>query len=124
MVEYSKVNVKINRYTTEKCFKKMIYFMNCYWLHDKKNLRNTFNNNIWTDIKLSIAHIYKIVKYGGFLGSLLSKLAGPLMKVTFPLAKNILTPLGITAAASTIDAGIQKNTWLRNNNFNNLKQRN
>ena len=30
------------------------------------------------------------------------------MKVTIPLAKNILTPLGITTAASAIDAGIQK----------------
>ena len=31
------------------------------------------------------------------------------MKVAIPLAKNVLTPLGITAAASAIDAGIQKN---------------
>ena len=30
------------------------------------------------------------------------------MKVAVPLAKNILAPLGITAAASVIDAGIQK----------------
>ena len=30
------------------------------------------------------------------------------MKVAVPLAKNILTPLGITAAASPINAGIQK----------------
>ena len=30
------------------------------------------------------------------------------MKVAIPLAKNVLTPLGITAAASVIDAGIQK----------------
>ena len=30
------------------------------------------------------------------------------MKVAVPLAKNILTPLGITATASAIDAGIQK----------------
>ena len=29
------------------------------------------------------------------------------MKVTIPLAKNVLAPLGITAAASAIDAGIQ-----------------
>ena len=44
-----------------------------------------------------------------FLGSLLSKLKGSLIKVAVPLAKNILAPLGITAAASAIDAGIQKN---------------
>ena len=30
------------------------------------------------------------------------------MKVAIPLAKNILAPLGITAAASAIDAWIQK----------------
>ena len=30
------------------------------------------------------------------------------MKVAIPLAKNVLTPSGITAAASAIDAGIQK----------------
>ena len=38
----------------------------------------------------------------------MSKLVGPLMKVAIPSAKNILAPLGITAAASAIDAGIQK----------------
>ena len=38
--------------------------------------------------------------------SLLSKLAGPLMKVAIPLVKNVLVSLGITAAASAIDAGI------------------
>ena len=30
------------------------------------------------------------------------------MKVSIPLAKNVLAPLGITAGASAIDAGIQK----------------
>ena len=74
----------------------------------KTKLRNAFNNNMSTDIKLSKAQITKIIQSGGFLGSLLSKLAGPLMKVAVPLAKNILPPLGITAAASAIDAGIQK----------------
>ena len=76
----------------------------------KTKLRNAFNNNnMSTDIKLSKAQITKIIQSGGFLGSLLSKLAGPLMKVAVPLAKNILAPLVITAAASAIDAGIQKN---------------
>ena len=45
---------------------------------------------------------------GRFLGSSLNKLAGSLMKVAVPLAKNILAPLRITAAASVIDAGVQK----------------
>ena len=74
----------------------------------KTKLKNAFNNNMSTDLKLSKAQIFKIIQSGGFLGSLLSKLAGPLMKVAIPLAKNVLAPLGITAAASAIDAGIQK----------------
>ena len=74
----------------------------------KTKLRNTFNNNMSTYTKLSKAQITKIIQSRGFLGSLLSKLAGPLMKVAVPLAKNILAPLGIITAASAIDAGIQK----------------
>ena len=74
----------------------------------RKKLRNAFNNNISTDLKLSRAQISKLIQSGGFLGSLLSKLTGPLMKAAIPLAKNILAPLGITAAASAIDGGIQK----------------
>ena len=77
-----------------------------------------------TNWKLSKTQISKIIQSGRFLGSLLSKLAGPLMKVAISLAKNVLAPLGITAAASAIDAGIQKNTWFWNNNFNNFKWRN
>ena len=61
-----------------------------------------------TDLKLSKAQISKIIQSEGFVGSLLSKLAIPLMKVAIPLAKNVLAPLRITTAASAIDAGIQK----------------
>ena len=61
-----------------------------------------------TDLKLSKAQISKITQSAGFLGSSLNKLAGPLMKVVIPLAKNVLAPLGNTTAASAIDAGIQK----------------
>ena len=60
-----------------------------------------------TDVTLSKVQISKIIKSGGFLISILSKLADPLIKVAIPLSKNVLAPLGITAAAS-IDAGIQK----------------
>ena len=60
-----------------------------------------------TDLKLSKVQISKIIQSGGFLGSLLSTLAGLLMKVAIPLAKNILAPIGITAVAAAIDAGIQ-----------------
>ena len=63
-------------------------------------LRNAIENNISTDIKLPKAQISKIIQSGGFLGSLLSNIAGTLMKVALPLAKRILPPLGITVAAS------------------------
>ena len=61
-----------------------------------------------TDIKLSKVQIKKLIQSGRFLGKLLSKLAGPLMKVALPLAKNVLAPLGLTAAMSAIDGSNQK----------------
>ena len=61
-----------------------------------------------TDIKLSKAQIKKTIQSGGFFDKLLSKLANPLMKVAMPLAKNVLAPLGLTAAMSAIDGSIQK----------------
>ena len=48
-------------------------------------LRNEFINNRAADIKLSKAQVSKITQSGGFLGALLSKIAGPLMKV--PITK-------------------------------------
>ena len=71
-------------------------------------LRNAINNNLATDIKLSKAQIKKLIQSGRFLGRLLSKLAGPLMKVAMPLAKNVLAPLGLAAAMSAIDGSIHK----------------
>ena len=127
MVEYSKVNVKLSDTQLKKlktavknkrgtALRMSFKMFNGNDLphelllttREKTKLRNAFNNNMLTDLKLSKAQISKIIQSGGFLGSLLSKLAGPLMKVAIPLAKNVLAPLGITAAASTIDAGIKK----------------
>ena len=65
-------------------------------------------NNKSTDIKLFNTQISKIIHSGGPLGSLLSKLAGPLIKVAVLLAKNFLALLGITEPASAIDAEIQE----------------
>ena len=53
-----------------------------------------------------------MIQSGGFLG----KLLGPLLKTELPLikivikalAKSVLVPLGLTAAASAADAGIHK----------------
>ena len=139
MVEYNKVNVKLSD-TQLKKFKnvknktgttlrvsfKMFHGNNL--LHElllttrqKTKLRNAFNN-MSTDLKLSKAHICKIIQSGGFLESLSSKIAGPLMKIAIPLAKNVLASLGITAAASAIDAAIRKkNTWFWKYDFNNFK---
>ena len=79
----------------------------------KTKLRNAFNNNMSTDLKLSKAQISKIIQSGGFLGRLLGPLLKtglPLIKnVIKPLAKSVLIPLGLTAAASAADAGIHKN---------------
>ena len=50
-------------------------------------LRNAIENNISTDIKLSKVQISKIVQSEGYLGFLLSKLVGALMKVAVPLGK-------------------------------------
>ena len=77
-------------------------------IRQNTKLRNAVNNNSATDIKLSKTQIKKIILSAGFLGKLLSKLAGPLMKVAMPLAKNVLAPLGLTAAMSAIDGSIQK----------------
>ena len=66
-------------------------------------IRKAFAKNTSTDIKLS-----KMIQSGGFLGNLLGKLAGPLMKVAVPLAKNVLAPLGISAAISAIDGSVKK----------------
>ena len=74
----------------------------------KTTLRNAFNNNMPTDLKLSKAQISKTIQSGEFLGSLLSKLVGPLIKVAIPLAKNILPPLGIKKKIK-----IQKNSRIQ-----------
>ena len=76
------------------------------------NIRKTFANNLSTDIKLLKTQLSKMTQSGGFLG----KLLGPLLKtrlpliknVIKPLAKSVLVPLELAAAASAADAGIHK----------------
>ena len=77
----------------------------------KTKLKNGCNNNMSTDLKLYGAQISKIIQSEEFLGSLLSKLAAPLMKVGIRFTKNVSAPIRIKAAASAIDAGIQKNIY-------------
>ena len=72
------------------------------------NIRKGFSNNLSGDVKFSKTQLLKLMQSGGFLGNLLSKLAGPLMKVAMPLTKNVLAPLGLTADMSAIDRSIKK----------------
>ena len=127
MVEYSEINRKLTNVQLNK-FKKSVKsnegatlrlgiktFNKDELPHElllttrqNTKLSNAINNNLGTDINLSEAQIKKLIQSGGFLGKLLSKLTGPLMKVAMPLAKNVLAPLGLTAAMSAIHESIQK----------------
>ena len=129
MVEYSKINCKLTNVQLNK-FKKAVKSNEGVTLRlgiknfnkdelphelllttrQNTKLRNAINNNLATDIKLSEAQIKKLIQSGGFLGKLLSKLVGPLMKVAMPLSKNVLAPLGLSAAMSAIDGSIQRKT--------------
>ena len=131
MVEYCKVNVKLSdtqlkklktaiENKTETTLRMNLKIFNGNDLvhellltaRQKTKLRNSFNNNMSTDLKLSKAQFSKTIQSGGFLGRLfdpLLKTGLPLMKnVIKPLAKSVLIPLGLTAAASAADAGIHK----------------
>ena len=76
------------------------------------NIRKAFANHSSTDIKLSKTQLSIMIQSGGFLGKLLIPLLKtglPLMKsVIKTLAKSVLIPLGLTAAASAADAGVHK----------------
>ena len=96
MVEYTKVNVKSsdsqikklkdavkdNTRTTLRISLKMFNGDNLphellLTTRQKTKVRNAFNNNMTTDLKLCKAQINKIIQSGG----LLSKLIGPLLKI-------------------------------------------
>ena len=49
----------------------------------KTKVRNAFNNNILTNLKLRTVEVSKLTQSGGFLGRLL----GPLLKTGLPLIK-------------------------------------
>ena len=76
------------------------------------SIRKAFSNNSSADIKFSKTQLSKRIQSGGVLG----KLPGPLLKTGLPLIKNVITPLaksvliplGLIAAASAGDARIHK----------------
>ena len=88
MVEYDKVNVRLSDTqlkklknavknktgTTLRISFKMFNQNNLphellLTTRQKAKLRNAFNSNMLTDLKLSKAQIFKIIQSGGFLGS-------------------------------------------------------
>ena len=92
MFEYSKVNVKLSdtqlkklktavKNKTGAALRKSLKMFHGNDLphelllttRQKTKLRNVFNNNMSTDLKLSKAQISNIFQSGEFLGSLLSK---------------------------------------------------
>ena len=93
------------------------------------NIRKAFANNSSVS---SIHQLSKMIQSGGFLGRLLGPLLKtglPLIKnVIKPLAKSVLIPLGLTAAASAANAGIHKkilgsghnNTLISNNEIEDI----
>ena len=126
MVEYNKLNAKLSNLQLNK-FKKGVRDNNEVTLRigvknfnkehlphelllttrQTTNLRNAINNDMSADLKLNKVQIKKIIKSGGFLGQLLS----PLLKTGLQLLKSVVKPLGLlglTAASSAIDAGVQK----------------
>ena len=84
------------------------------------NFCQDFANYLLTDIKLSKTQLSRMVQLGGFLGRLLGPLLKtglPLMEsVIQPLAKSVLIPLGLTAAASVADPDIHRKILRSGNN--------
>ena len=76
------------------------------------SLRKSLENNSSCDIKLSKTQLSKMIQSGRFLNKLISLLLKTGLAITKdvikPLAKSFLIPLGLTAAASAADPGIQK----------------
>ena len=108
MVEYNKVNVKLlvtqlkklktavenETGTTQRMSLKM--FAENDLPHElllttrqKTKLRNAFNSNMSTNLKILKTQISKIIQSGGFLVTLL----GPLLKTVLSLIKNVIKPL-------------------------------
>ena len=133
MTQYNSLNVKISNSQLNK-FKsgikhetEVVLRLPCNMVGDNEtnfshkllltnrqfaNLRKAFANHSSAGINLSKTQLFKMIQSGEFLGRLL----GPLLKTGLPLIKNVskplaesvLTPLGLTAAASTADAGMHK----------------
>ena len=127
MVEYKRVNsklsnqqikklkeaVKSNNGTTlrigNKNFNKADLLHELFLTQTQINkLREKVENNMSNDVKLSRAQISNLIKEGGALGSIVARFLPKLIKPAISLGKNILAPLGLSAAMSATGATIQK----------------
>ena len=120
MVEYNTVNVKLSNSQLNKLKRAVknkqgtTLRMNARMLNEN-NLphelllrtrqttkpRNSIENNMSIEIKLSKAQISKIIQFGGFFG----KILGPLLKTGLPLLKSVIKPL------EPIDPGVQEKIY-------------
>ena len=127
MVEYERVNLNLSNQQIKK-LKEVVKsnngtilrignknFNKADLLHELfltqtqiNKLREKVENYMSTDIKLSKTQINKLIKEGGALGSILARVLPKLIKPAISLGKNILAPLGLSAAMSATDAAIQK----------------
>ena len=75
-------------------------------------LCKAFASNSSANINILKTQLHKIGQSGGFLGRLLGSLLKTglsiIRNVLKPLAKSVLIPLGLTAAASAADAAVHK----------------
>ena len=143
MVEYSKGNIKLSDTqlkklktaaknktgTTLRMSLKMLDWNDLthellLTTRQKTKLGNALNNNMSTNINLSKDEIFKIIQSGGFLGSLLSKIASPFMKVAVPLAKKYFSSTRNHCFTFSNLCSSSKGNARFWNNFNNFKQRN
>ena len=89
------------------------------------NLCKAFANHLSADIKSSKTQLSKMIQSRGFLGRLfgpLLKTGLPLIKnVIKPLAKSVLIPLGLTAAAAAAAADAGIHIMIRKYNIINIK---
>ena len=130
MAEYEKVNLKLLNQQIKKLkeavksnngatlrisnenFNKADLFHELFLTQTQINkLREKVENNMSTDIKLNKVQINKLIKSRGALGSILARFLTKLIKPAIPLGKNILAPLGLSAAMSATDAAIQKKMY-------------
>ena len=125
MSEYERINLKLSNQQIKKLKEAVESNSGTTLRIDNKNfnkadllhklfltqinkVREEIENNMSTDIKLSKAQINKLIKEGGALGSVLARILPKLIKPAISLGKNILAPLGLSAAMSATDAAIQK----------------